>query len=111
MDLNELLVLPEFSNVDKNQLERKLRAVEELVTAYTHNSFRDASGTVRFPAAVQEGIIKLLVWDFRFGDKTGIQSETIGRHSVSYAADSSERVFGYPVSLLGFLKPYKKARF
>ncbi len=111
MNLDDLLILPEFAGVDEETLARKLRAAEELVIAYTHNSFRDESGTVRFPAAVQEGVIKLLSYDLKFGDKTGIQSETIGRHSVSYAPDSVDRVFGYPVSLLGFLKPYRKARF
>ena len=113
MDVNDLLILPEFADADADQLERKLKAAEELVFAYTHNSFRDAAtGAVCFPAPVQEGIIKLLSWDIQFGGKTGIQSETIGRHSVTYTGtDSADRVFGYPASLLGFLKPYKKARF
>ena len=45
-------------------------------------------------------------------DKVGIKSESISRHSVTYYDVNEEnQVMGYPVSLLGFLKPYIKARF
>jgi len=67
---------------------------------------------VQYPSAVKEGTINLLLWEVRNRDKVGIQSETISRHSVTYfSQDSSNQVMGYPISLLGFLKPYMKARF
>ena len=67
---------------------------------------------VQYPSAVKEGTINLLLWEVRNRDKVGIQSETISRHSVTYfSQDSSNLVMGYPISLLGFLKPYMKARF
>lgn len=67
---------------------------------------------VEYPDDIKIGIINLLKYDVQMGDKVGIKSETISRHSVTYAdVDSSNQVMGYPVSLLGFLKPYMKARF
>ena len=50
--------------------------------------------------------------DIKNRDKTGIKSETLSRYSVTYFdQDSDNQVMGYPVSLLGFLRPYMKARF
>ena len=67
---------------------------------------------VEYPADVQEGVINLLVWEIKNRKKVGIKSETLSRHSVTYFdLDANNQVMGYPVSLLGFLKPYKKARF
>ena len=44
--------------------------------------------------------------------KTGIKSETLSRHSVTYFdQDANNQVMGYPVTLLGFLKPYIKVDF
>lgn len=67
---------------------------------------------VEYPADVQEGVIELMVWEVKNRQKVGIKSETLSRHSVSYYdQDANNQVMGYPVSLLGFLKPYMKARF
>ena len=67
---------------------------------------------VVYPSDVVRGAINLIVWDLKNRDKTGISSETIGRHSVSYFnTDGDNSVMGYPKSLLGFLKPNIKARF
>jgi hypothetical protein len=67
---------------------------------------------VEYPADVKFGVVNLLKWDIANRDKVGIKSETISRHSVTYFdLDSSNQVMGYPVSLLGFLESYKKARF
>jgi hypothetical protein len=58
------------------------------------------------------GIINLMKWEKNNRDKVGVKSETISRHSVTYFdQDASNQVMGYPVSLLGFLELYKKARF
>jgi len=43
------------------------------------------------------------------GDKVGIKSETISRHSVTYE-DSATLYMGYPVGILNGLNLYKKAR-
>lgn len=67
---------------------------------------------VEYPADVQEGVINLLLWEVENRQKVGIKSESLSRHSVTYFdLDANNQVMGYPVSLLGFLKPYMKARF
>lgn len=67
---------------------------------------------VVYPADVQAGVENLLLWEVENRDKVGIKSETLSRHSVTYYdQDASNTVMGYPISLLGFLKPYRKARF
>ncbi len=67
---------------------------------------------IEYPSSVVEGATNLMLWEVNNRNKVGIQSETISRHSVTYfAQDSNNQVMGYPISLLGFLKPYKKARF
>ena len=56
--------------------------------------------------------MKNIEWDLENRDKVGIQSETISRHAVTYFnMDGDNSTVGYPKSLVGFLKPYKKARF
>ena len=67
---------------------------------------------VEYPDAVVEGVINLMIWEVKNRNKVGIQSETLSRHSVTYfSQDASNQVMGYPTALLGFLKPYIKARF
>lgn len=67
---------------------------------------------VEYPADVRSGVIDLLKWEIANRSKAGIQSETLSRHSVTYFnQDANNQVMGYPVALLGFLKPYIKARF
>lgn len=67
---------------------------------------------VVYPADVKLGAANMLKWQFNNGDKVGVQSETISRHSVTYFnLDGDNSIMGFPKSLLGFLKPYMKARF
>ncbi len=67
---------------------------------------------VEYPPAVKMGVINLMKWEVENRDKVGIKSETLSRHSVTYFdLDVNNQVLGYPVSLLGFLELYKKARF
>ena len=67
---------------------------------------------VEYPADVKLGVANLMKWDLEKRDKVGIQSETISRHSVTYfSMDGDNSSMGFPKSLMGFLKPYKKARF
>lgn len=65
-----------------------------------------------YPEDVKVGIVNLLKYEIDMRDKVGIKSESLSRHSVTYVDyDANNQVMGYPVSLLGFLKPYMKARF
>lgn len=67
---------------------------------------------VEYPADVKLGVANLMKWDLEKRDKVGIQSETISRHSVTYfSMDGDNSSMGFPKPLMGFLKPYKKARF
>lgn len=65
-----------------------------------------------YPFDVQMGVINMLKWDLNNRDKVGVASESISRHSVTYFnMDGDNSSIGYPKSLVGFLKPYMKARF
>ena len=67
---------------------------------------------VVYPADVKLGVANMLKWQLDNGDKVGVASETISRHSVTYFnMDGDNSTMGFPKSLLGFLKPYMKARF
>ena len=66
---------------------------------------------VRYPADVVACAVDLMTWEVNNRDKVGVQSETISRHSVTYFnQDAANQVMGYPASLLGCLKAYRKAR-
>lgn len=64
---------------------------------------------VEYPADVVNCCVELMEWAVNFAGKVGIKSETLSRHSVTYE-DSTTMFMGYPASLLGCLKPYRKAR-
>ncbi len=65
-----------------------------------------------YPPDVQKGVVDLMIWEKKNRQKVGIKSETLSRHSITYYdQDATNQVMGYPVSLLGFLKPYIKPRF
>ena len=65
---------------------------------------------VEYPADVINCCVDLMEWAVNFAGKVGIKSETLSRHSVTYE-DSATMFMGYPASLLGCLKPYRKVRF
>lgn len=64
-----------------------------------------------YPADVIACCVNLLEWEKNTRGKVGIQSETLSRHSVTYFnMDGANSVMGYPISLLGCLKAYRKVR-
>ena len=64
-----------------------------------------------YPADVVACCVNLMEWEVNNRGKVGIQSETLSRHSTTYFnMDSANQVMGYPASLLGCLKPYRKCR-
>ena len=76
----------------------------------------DESGVVvtkvKYPTDVKMGIVNLMKWEMTNREKVGVASETISRHSVTYVDQTgANTIMGYPVALMGFLKPYRKARF
>lgn len=67
---------------------------------------------IKYPQDVKMGVLNMLKWELENREKVGIKSETISRHSVTYFnMDGDDSIMGFPKSLLGFLEPYKKARF
>jgi len=67
---------------------------------------------VVYPMDVKMGVVNLMKWEMTNRDKVGVASESISRHSVTYFnMDGENTIMGYPKSLMGFLKPYMKARF
>lgn len=67
---------------------------------------------IEYPADVVDCCLNLMEWESKNRGKVGIQSETLSRHSVTYFnQDAANQVMGYPASLLGCLKAYRKARF
>ena len=76
----------------------------------------DESGVVitkvKYPHDVKMGVVNLLKWELDNREKVGVASETISRHSVTYFnMDGDNSTMGFPKALMGFLKPYMKARF
>ncbi len=67
---------------------------------------------VVYPQDVKMGVVNMIRWDMDYRGKVGVSSETISRHSVSYFdMDKDNTDMGYPIALLGFLRPYVRARF
>jgi hypothetical protein len=64
---------------------------------------------VKYPADVVQCAVDLYDWKQKNGDKVGIKSETLSRHSVTYE-DSATLFMGYPVGILNGLKLHRKAR-
>lgn len=64
---------------------------------------------IEYPDDVIDCCINILEWEVNRRSKVGIKSETLSRHSVTYE-DSSSMFNGYPTSLLGCLRPYRKMR-
>lgn len=91
-----------------------LKSIEQAIKGYTNNSFKRvlAANNGEWPHDIKMGVVKLIEWDLDVGKKDGIASETISRHSVTYAnTTAAETAMGYPMKKLGFLKPYMRARF
>ena len=85
-------------------------------TVTVNEELNDESGVivtkVVYPMDVKLGVANMVKWQLDNGDKVGVQSETISRHSVTYFnLDGDNSLMGFPKSMLGFLKPYQRARF
>lgn len=87
-----------MANTDRLDLDKSLMPTEfNLVTK------------VKYPVDVIRCAVDLYQWKQTMGEKVGIKSETISRHSVTYE-DSATLFMGYPVGILNGLNLYKKAR-
>lgn len=77
----------EITESDLNSGLVTVSAVSDGVITVTEELF-DESGVVItkvvYPADVKQGVARMLQWQLDNGDKVGVQSETISRHSVTY---------------------------
>lgn len=103
--------------ISGSQLNNGLYTVAEANdTAFTvSDDLKDEFGVlvtkIEYPADVIDCCVNLLEWEKSNRKKVGIQSETLSRHSTTYFnMDGANSVMGYPVSLLGCLKAYRKCR-
>ena len=107
--------LRQFITTDETDqvLEAWLQALELSIQGYTNNDFkRHMTPEGEYPMDVKMGVVNLMKWELNLKDKIGVASETISRHSVTYVDQTAANtLMGYPVALVGFLRPYKKARF
>lgn len=96
-------------------LEARLQALEASIKRYTNNDFTRvlAENGGEWPPDIKMGVVKLIQYDMsRAAKKAGIASETLSRHAVTYEARTADNTaMGYPIALMGFLRPYMRARF
>lgn len=94
-------------------LEAKLQALELMIKGYTNNNFnRVLTAEGEYPMDVKMGVVNLMKWELDNREKVGVASETISRHSVTYVDQTAANtIMGYPAVLMGFLRPYCRARF
>ena len=96
--VNEGLYVVKAVDVDHIEVDKELLPTDfNLVTK------------IKYPPDVVQCAVDLFAWKQNMGDKVGIKSETISRHSVTYE-DSATLYMGYPVGILNGLKLHKKAR-
>ena len=96
------------TNLDDTALQEVLDAAEAAVKAYCNNAFPERRYPDGLPLDVQMGIVKMAAWQIGAGKKIGIASETLSRHSVTYAQNADDSVMGYPRSIMGFCAPYRR---
>ena len=102
------------TDIEDSVLEVMLQALELSIHGYTNNNFHRIleKNNGEYPADVKMGVVNLVKWELESRGKIGVASETISRHSVTYIDFNGENaIMGYPKALMGFLRPYKKARF
>lgn len=91
-----------------SQMDGKFIILEDELIDEPHVLFTK----IEYPDDVVSCCISLMEWEVKNREKVGIKSETLSRHSVTYFdQDANNQIMGYPVSLLGCLKAYKKVRF
>lgn len=100
-----------FECSQHSRLQKRMVLTQELSRIISIVTRTDPGYCGEYPDDVIECCINLCEWEVKNRGKVGIKAETLSRHSVTYFdQDASNQMNGYPVSLLGCLKPYRKAR-
>ena len=79
------------------------------VDRYLLATVRNVVTKVEYTDDVIQCAVDLYEWKQKRGDKVGVKSESISRHSVTYE-DSATLFMGYPIGILNGLALYQKAR-
>lgn len=96
--VNDGLYVIKAVDADKVELDKELLTADKNIVT-----------KIKYPPDVIQCVIDLYRWRQTMGEKVGIKSETISRHSVTYE-DSATLYMGYPVGVLNGLQLHKKAR-
>lgn len=94
-----------IKSIEDNMIEVDVALIDEAEVMITK---------VIYPADVVECALDMLEYELNKPDasKRGIQSETLSRHSITYAQPSDANMEkGYPKDIMDALQPYMKARF
>lgn len=123
ISVEELLTFIETDKSD-SALQLMLDGLESLIIQYTNNTFKSrVTGEVEYPASIKLAVVEIMRWKLRNEAQNSVddtnnkpvQSETLSRHSVTYAQDSSEtdidEHFGVPKKYTAIFKLYQRARF
>lgn len=117
--------LKTFITTDKSDtaLQAMLEGLEAFIVKYTNNDFKNRStGLADYPASIKTAVVDIMAWKLRNealnsadGICKPIQSESISRHSVTYATDATESDIdsrtGVPKKYTAVFDLYKRARF
>lgn len=114
-----ILTIEEFREfVETNEtdtvLAAWLEALEQMIKRYTNNNFVRVleENNSQYPMDIKMGVVNLMKWELGNREKVGVASESISRHSVTYFdMTGGNSIMGYPAALMGFLRPYMRARF
>lgn len=105
----------QVTDSDFNEGLFTITEVDKFTATFAEDSFDEDDVIVTkvvYPMDVKMGVVNLMKWELERRDKVGVASETISRHSVTYESMTDDNsIMGYPKSLMGFLKPYMRARF
>lgn len=108
--------------ISENPLNDGLYVIGDgmLLDPAPYDSPRNLITKVIYPMDIKMGAVEIIKWQIRNeaqndGSSKVVHSESISRHSVTYASDATENSIdpemGVPYKYSAFLKPYAKARF
>lgn len=89
-------------NIDDKaeQIEVLIPLVENWIKGYTNQDMPDKNG--EYPDGYEQIAIRMIAYDLNNLAKQGIQSETLSRHSITYATGGSTR--DYPSEVIKGLR-------
>ncbi|SFJ83176.1 head-tail connector protein [Thermoflavimicrobium dichotomicum] len=102
MTVDEVKALLRISGTQHDSyLSVILPMAKEFVTTYCNREFKDDQGAESFPDGVKIAIAKICEFHMK---QSGVQSETLARHSVTYSNE-------YPSEIKTILNNYRRPKF